>query len=82
MGGGNANKTMMARQKKMEKAAADKAGGGGAAGAAARKTDLSLVCSQCKQAFPGNQAKMAKVHVESKHPKSNFAECFPGVPEP
>lgn len=42
---------------------------------------MSLVCSQCCQAFMCTQKKMAEQHAESKHPKVSFAECFPTAAE-
>mmetsp|Transcript_8111 Transcript_8111/g.21649 ORF Transcript_8111/g.21649 Transcript_8111/m.21649 type:complete len:80 (+) Transcript_8111:99-338(+) len=78
MGGGNAQKSERARQDALKKAAAQAGGGGGGDGKAKRTVQPSEVCTICKQAFPQTQRKGAEAHVESKHPKSDFATCFPG----
>lgn len=49
---------------------------------AANAAAMSLVCAQCKQAFMGTQVKVAMLHVEVKHAKLSFEECFPGVEKP
>mmetsp|Transcript_10704 Transcript_10704/g.28343 ORF Transcript_10704/g.28343 Transcript_10704/m.28343 type:complete len:83 (-) Transcript_10704:129-377(-) len=77
MGGGNAQKTAMSRAKNMAKAKADAAGGGGKNGQQQRTAAMDLKCTVCMQCFPNTQVKMAQAHVESKHPKSDFATCFP-----
>mmetsp|Transcript_18876 Transcript_18876/g.47355 ORF Transcript_18876/g.47355 Transcript_18876/m.47355 type:complete len:83 (-) Transcript_18876:176-424(-) len=77
MGGGNAQKTAMARAKNAAKAAKEAAGGGGASGKASRQAAMDLKCSVCMQCFPNTQVKAAQAHAESKHPKSDFATCFP-----
>jgi hypothetical protein len=43
---------------------------------------MSIVCTQCKQAFMGTQVKMAIMHHEAKHPKVGFEVCFPGLEKP
>lgn len=43
---------------------------------------MSLVCTQCKQAFMGTQVKMAALHHDNKHAKLSFEVCFPGVQKP
>mmetsp|Transcript_75645 Transcript_75645/g.212072 ORF Transcript_75645/g.212072 Transcript_75645/m.212072 type:complete len:82 (+) Transcript_75645:106-351(+) len=77
MGGGNAQKTAMSRAKNAAKAKAEAAGGGGAGGKQARTAAMDLKCSVCMQCFPNTQVKAAQAHAESKHPKSDFATCFP-----
>eukprot|EP00405_Crypthecodinium_cohnii_P002999 CAMPEP_0194765568 /NCGR_PEP_ID=MMETSP0323_2-20130528/26926_1 /TAXON_ID=2866 ORGANISM="Crypthecodinium cohnii, Strain Seligo" /NCGR_SAMPLE_ID=MMETSP0323_2 /ASSEMBLY_ACC=CAM_ASM_000346 /LENGTH=81 /DNA_ID=CAMNT_0039695359 /DNA_START=82 /DNA_END=327 /DNA_ORIENTATION=- len=77
MGGGNAQKTAMARAKNAAKAKAEAAGGGGAKGMASRTAAMDLKCTVCMQCFPNTQLKAAQAHAESKHPKSDFATCFP-----
>mmetsp|Transcript_82015 Transcript_82015/g.232218 ORF Transcript_82015/g.232218 Transcript_82015/m.232218 type:complete len:82 (-) Transcript_82015:95-340(-) len=79
MGGGNAQKTAMARAKNAAKAAAEGGGGGGKDGKAKRQAQMDLKCTICMQPFPTTQVKGAQAHVESKHPKSDFATCFPGA---
>mmetsp|Transcript_32242 Transcript_32242/g.73149 ORF Transcript_32242/g.73149 Transcript_32242/m.73149 type:complete len:81 (+) Transcript_32242:97-339(+) len=77
MGGGNAQKTAMSRAKNAAKAAKDGAGGGGASGKEKRAAEMSLKCTVCMQSFPSTQQKAAQQHAETKHPKSDFATCFP-----
>ena len=77
MGGGNAQKTAMARAKNLAKAKADAKGGGGKEGLAKRTNNMDLKCTVCMQCFPSTQVKAAQSHVENKHPKSDFATCFP-----
>mmetsp|Transcript_73889 Transcript_73889/g.175875 ORF Transcript_73889/g.175875 Transcript_73889/m.175875 type:complete len:83 (+) Transcript_73889:108-356(+) len=79
MGGGNAQKTAMARAKNAAKAAKEGGGGGGAAGKDKRMNNMDLKCTVCMQCFPSTQVKAAMAHAESKHPKSDFGTCFPGV---
>lgn len=39
---------------------------------------LSIVCSICKQSFMCTaNKKTLEVHVDTKHPKLDFAQCFP-----
>lgn len=42
---------------------------------------MSIVCSECCQAFMCTQRKMAEQHAEAKHPKMTFACCFPNIDE-
>lgn len=49
---------------------------------AANAAAMSLICQSCKQAFMGTQVKMAVLHVDTKHAKLSFEECFPGVEKP
>ena len=40
---------------------------------------LLAQCNVCKQQFMCTlSAKVLKEHSDAKHPKSTFAECFPG----
>ena len=48
MGGGNLQKSMMARERKAKKAGRKGAGGGGAAGIAARTATRNIVCQICR----------------------------------
>mmetsp|Transcript_31306 Transcript_31306/g.82954 ORF Transcript_31306/g.82954 Transcript_31306/m.82954 type:complete len:80 (-) Transcript_31306:65-304(-) len=75
MGGGNAQKTAIARAKNAAKDVGS--GGGGKDGAAKRTTQPSHVCKICMQSFPATQIKAAQAHVENKHSKEVFATCFP-----
>ncbi len=61
----------------MAKASAQAAGGGGSAGKEKRTAAMDLKCTICMQCFPNTQVKAAQLHVESKHPKSDFPTCFP-----
>ncbi|TXT13670.1 hypothetical protein VHUM_01037 [Vanrija humicola] len=39
---------------------------------------LSIQCDVCKQAFQGTSKQpLLQQHVDSKHAKSTFAQCFP-----
>merc|ERR1712060_251052 len=39
-----------------------------------------VVCTICKQSFKVTKKNTdQKAHADSKHPKSTFAECFPGI---
>lgn len=82
MGGGNEQKSATARARNQAKAEKAKAGGGGSDGKAKREQPMALICTNCKQSFPATQVKGAVQHVESKHPKLDFATCFPGVEIP
>lgn len=77
MGGGNGQKAATARARNQAKADAEKGGGGGKEGMAKRQAQMDLKCSVCMQCFPSTQTKAAQAHAESKHPKSDFATCFP-----
>mmetsp|Transcript_141678 Transcript_141678/g.394991 ORF Transcript_141678/g.394991 Transcript_141678/m.394991 type:complete len:82 (+) Transcript_141678:85-330(+) len=77
MGGGNAQKTAMSRAKNQAKAAKEASGGGGKEGLAKRTNNMDLKCAICMQCFPSTQVKGAQAHAESKHPKEEFAKCFP-----
>lgn len=40
---------------------------------------MSLTCTICKTGFMANQSDaQLQTHIDSKHPKSSMAECFPG----
>ena len=78
MGGGNAQKTAMARAKNAAKASADKNAGGGAAGQKARtNTDALFTCKVTYKSFPKQQRKAAEQHVKDNCPGKTFEECFP-----
>ena len=43
-----------------------------------KKVEVNLPCSICKQVFRMTEKNIeANAHVDSKHPKSTFAVCFP-----
>jgi len=65
MGGGNAQKTAMARAKNQAKAKADASGGGGSKGKEKRTNNMDIKCSVCMQCFPSTQVKAAQAHAES-----------------
>jgi hypothetical protein len=81
MGGGNGLKSHMARQKNQEKLAAQGKGGGGASGTAERTVSkLEVRCSICKTPFTSaKHIKQLQEHHSTKHAKSSFADCFPGI---
>mmetsp|Transcript_159226 Transcript_159226/g.510813 ORF Transcript_159226/g.510813 Transcript_159226/m.510813 type:complete len:83 (-) Transcript_159226:250-498(-) len=79
MGGGNAQKSAACRAKNLAKAKAEGAGGGGSGGIKSRAAAMDLKCTVCMQCFPTTQVKAAMQHAELKHPKSDFATCFPGT---
>eukprot|EP00811_Abedinium_folium_P019027 NODE_27956_length_494_cov_3.193460.p4 GENE.NODE_27956_length_494_cov_3.193460~~NODE_27956_length_494_cov_3.193460.p4 ORF type:complete len:83 (-),score=26.78 NODE_27956_length_494_cov_3.193460:159-407(-) len=81
MGGGNAEKSARARADAAKKKAAEGSGGGGAGGAAKRAAP-TFACSICRQSFPTTQPKMMQMHVDSRHSKSAFSECFPECTPP
>lgn len=80
MGGGNAQKTAMARLKAQEKAAKNAKGGSSQLKDNAKAQ--SLVCNICRQTFlcTSNRAKLQE-HIDGKHSAKNpmtFEQCFPG----
>ncbi|CAL5225272.1 g8067 [Coccomyxa viridis] len=77
MGGGNAQKTAMARQKAQEKAAKIKKGGTSQLKQNAKAH--SYICNICRTAFLcTTNEQMLRDHVAAKHDKSTFEVCFPG----
>lgn len=56
-------------------------GGGGKEGIKARtESNLSTVCMICRAPFTSVKMKAQLTgHVEAKHPKNTFIECFPGI---
>ena len=60
-----------------------KPGGGGKAGIQARNGGgAQISCSICKTAMNAKSArKMLQEHVDSKHAKATFAQCFPTYTE-
>uniref|UniRef100_A0A453BPN3 Uncharacterized protein n=1 Tax=Aegilops tauschii subsp. strangulata TaxID=200361 RepID=A0A453BPN3_AEGTS len=73
MGGGNAQKSKMARERNLEKLK----GGKGSQLEANKKLQRRL-CKICMQTFicTTSEAK-CKEHAEAKHPKSDLVQCFP-----
>uniref|UniRef100_A0A6U4UFZ4 Uncharacterized protein n=1 Tax=Hemiselmis andersenii TaxID=464988 RepID=A0A6U4UFZ4_HEMAN len=77
MGGGNAQKSEIARQRN---AAAAAAKAGGKSQMADNAKSMSIKCTICKQAFMCTQGEQdLQTHVTSKHPKSTFEDCFPDM---
>ncbi|KAK2079804.1 hypothetical protein QBZ16_002199 [Prototheca wickerhamii] len=75
MGGGNAQKTAMARAKKQEMDKKRKAGG---SQLKANNAAQNIICQVCRSTFicTSTEAKL-KEHSENRHPKNTFPECFP-----
>ncbi|XP_051216441.1 uncharacterized protein At2g23090 [Lolium perenne] len=73
MGGGNAQKSKMAREKNLEKLK-----GGKGSQLEANKKAMNIQCKICMQTFicTTSEAK-CKEHAEAKHPKSELTQCFP-----
>jgi len=74
MGGGNAQKTAMARKKAQEKM--------GKAGKGSQLKDnaaaQSIQCKVCLATFIVTTAEVKlKEHSDNKHPKHDFYQCFP-----
>ena len=76
MGGGNAQKSAMARKKAQEKLA--KAGAGSQLASNAKA--MTQLCQVCRTSFLCTLAPAKlKEHADNKHPKETFERCFPGV---
>lgn len=76
MGGGNAQKSAMARKKAQEKLAAKGAGSQLATNAKA----MTQICMVCRTSFLCTLAPAKlKEHSDNKHPKQTFEQCFPNV---
>ncbi|KAF5780497.1 hypothetical protein HanXRQr2_Chr11g0472551 [Helianthus annuus] len=74
MGGGNAQKSKMAREKNLEKA---KAAGKGSQ-LEANKKAMSIQCKVCMQTFICTTSEVkCREHAEAKHPKADVYACFP-----
>ncbi|ACO69416.1 predicted protein [Micromonas commoda] len=74
MGGGNAQKSAMARKKAQEKAAKEGKGSQLKQNAAAQ----SIQCKVCMATFICTTAEVKlKEHADNKHPKNDFHQCFP-----
>ncbi|KAG5154566.1 hypothetical protein JHK82_012535 [Glycine max] len=82
MGGGNAQKSKMAREKNLEKqkAAAKAIVWDVCAGSQldSNKKAMSIQCKVCMQTFICTTSEVkCKEHAEAKHPKSDLYVCFP-----
>ncbi|KAL8127986.1 uncharacterized protein At2g23090-like [Apium graveolens] len=74
MGGGNAQKTKMAREKNQEKAAKASKG----SQLETNKKAMSIQCKVCMQTFICTTSDVkCREHAEAKHPKSDAETCFP-----
>jgi hypothetical protein len=73
MGGGNAQKSATARERNLLKNAPSK--GSQLKGNAASQ---SIICQICRSTFicTSTESKL-KEHSDAKHPKNEFAACFP-----
>mmetsp|Transcript_16757 Transcript_16757/g.28419 ORF Transcript_16757/g.28419 Transcript_16757/m.28419 type:complete len:84 (+) Transcript_16757:90-341(+) len=82
MGGGNGLKSHMAKQKNEAKKNAQGKGGGGQSGIKARtESSQGTSCAICRAPFTSiKMVAQLKGHQETKHAKSTFADCFPGIP--
>ncbi|CAK0735935.1 hypothetical protein CVIRNUC_000664 [Coccomyxa viridis] len=81
MGGGNAQKTAMARLRNQEKLA--KAKKGGTSQLKQNAKAHSYICSICRTAFLCTTSeKMLRDHVAAKHDKATFEACFPNFEAP
>ena len=49
---------------------------------AANQKAMSLKCKICMQTFMMTQKSQLPAHVDSKHPKAKWADCFPDIPDP
>jgi hypothetical protein len=80
-GGRNPQKSAAARAKAEKKAAGKKSGGGGAKGKSARQGQGKNIvkCKLCMVEIACSSKNTVKLdeHINSKHPKSSLAECFP-----
>ncbi|XP_042061416.1 uncharacterized protein At2g23090-like [Salvia splendens] len=75
MGGGNAQKTKMAREKNQEKMKGAKGAG---SQLDANKKAMSIQCKVCMQTFICTTSEVkCKEHAEAKHPKADLLTCFP-----
>ncbi|KMZ73765.1 Uncharacterized protein family SERF [Zostera marina] len=74
MGGGNAQKSKMAREKNLEKQR------NAAKGSQLEKNKkaMNIQCKVCMQTFICTTSEVkCKEHAEAKHPKSALFQCFP-----
>ncbi|MDK0803421.1 hypothetical protein P5E57_15860, partial [Clostridium perfringens] len=73
MGGGNGQKSKMARERNAEKNK-----GGKGSQLEANKKAMNIQCKICMQTFicTTSEAK-CKEHAEARHPKNDLYQCFP-----
>ncbi|CAA7404233.1 unnamed protein product [Spirodela intermedia] len=73
MGGGNGQKSRMAREKNMEKLKAAKG-----SQLESNKKAMTIQCKVCMQTFicTTSEAK-CREHAEARHPKVDLSQCFP-----
>ncbi|KAL1564758.1 hypothetical protein AAHA92_07060 [Salvia divinorum] len=75
MGGGNAQKTKMAREKNQEKMKGAKGSG---SQLDSNKKAMNIQCKVCMQTFICTTSEVkCKEHAEAKHPKADLFTCFP-----
>ncbi|KAH7286504.1 hypothetical protein KP509_02G108900 [Ceratopteris richardii] len=73
MGGGNGQKSKMARERAQEKTKAAKG-----SQLESNKKAMSIQCKVCMQTFMCTTTEVkCREHAESKHPKSDLYQCFP-----
>ncbi|PIN22098.1 hypothetical protein CDL12_05188 [Handroanthus impetiginosus] len=73
MGGGNGQKSKMARERNLEKTKAAKG-----SQLEANKKAMSIQCKVCMQTFICTTSEVkCKEHAEAKHPKADLYTCFP-----
>lgn len=82
MGGGNGLKSHMSREKNQAKKDAQGKGGGGASGIKERtESKMGTTCALCRAPFTSIKMKaQLQGHIDAKHSKNTFKECFPDVP--
>ncbi|XP_021800620.1 uncharacterized protein At2g23090-like [Prunus avium] len=74
MGGGNGQKSKMARQRNMEKQKAAAKG----SQLESNKKSMTIQCKVCMQVFICTTSEVkCREHAEAKHPKSDVNTCFP-----
>ncbi|KAM7453497.1 hypothetical protein BLSTO_05754 [Blastocystis sp. subtype 1] len=80
MGKGSNLQKKQAARAKHEKEANKPQGGGGQAGKASRTgaNAPKVYCHICRTEFMASQSnEQLQGHVDNKHPKNTFADCFP-----
>ncbi|KAF0922488.1 hypothetical protein E2562_037272 [Oryza meyeriana var. granulata] len=72
MGGGNGQKSKMARERNMEKAKAAKG-----SQLETNKKAMNIPCKVCMQTFICTSEVKCRERAEAKHPKTDVYQCFP-----
>ncbi|KAK8969432.1 hypothetical protein KSP40_PGU001541 [Platanthera guangdongensis] len=73
MGGGNAQKSKMAREKNNEKMKGQKG-----SQLETNKAAMNIQCKVCMQTFMCTTSESkCREHAEAKHPKVHISQCFP-----